>query len=283
MNGHPDSKHSPGEVEERSDVLSSGTIPDWDVKSYRAQDNPLFNQLMQRQRVLSSSRTRIISLLVGFVGIAAMAGPLYSGSLTLLSAASLLVIIPSVALIITAVFSGRYADENQRALLRLTHVTSAQMLRGYVDAAIEQGKWLRSLSIGFGLQGGIALFFAVGTDLVGCDPLNCGSEYAFFFLICGLPPALVIAGVLTALSLRLLRLATDTGVWLGINWGGQAAGVAVAISVAYLIALVLLCWVLILNFFVFAPLVLTCASPLIILGIDWLARIVIKQTQNALS
>jgi hypothetical protein len=226
------------------------------------ENNPVTVYLGRHYQVVSDEHLYLLRISVGLAGGLTMLAALYLMELYarttpayMLLIGTELVLIPvtvSIALILTAGFTGTHAADDDLALLRLTTISSREMADGYIAAAEVRLKWLWAVGVGLVPQGVIVLAFFLGSILIIVDcfgPGGCGPEVAFLYIGQGFIPALIIGGLLYFVGKRLYQMGIYAGVWLGFRWKDRAQIAAGGIVFSALVIAIPLVWWQVMNFF----------------------------------
>lgn len=185
-------------------------------------DNPIYLHLTRDFHQPTSRIERLLLFAVGILGTSAAGGAVYYEwtfvsivIVLVLSISSLgfVVMASSLALIVAALFTAKDAHEESLAVLRLTNITSRQIVDGYIGAVAYRLRILQVIGIGLVPQTIVILASYLSSPF-----------YSSLLSVC--IPAIFITGMLTAMTILLCSLAIIAGVWVGFRWRGKALGVA---------------------------------------------------------
>lgn len=189
--------------------------------------NPIYERLTRGEKGPSARAARWIGVGMGAtLGLLTFA-ILYGSSASLaLSAtvlgieAALAVLTPPVGLIAAAGLSGRYAAEEDFALLRLSGLSTEDIGEGYAEAVVYRLRVLRAVAV---WSPGAWIIMVIVITMIA-EGIDSVSVLVILF----------IAGIATVLGYHMSRSCIRLGVWIGLRWARHATVIAAVGSIGAL-------------------------------------------------
>lgn len=252
--------------------------------------NPIYLQLTRNLRHPSKHAYRplmwgiagIGSLLITVVNWVGGYGWGIGAALTLAAVAANL-LAPVVALVASALITGRHAGYDTLVLVQLSGIYPRQIVDGYEAAVRQHLRWLRAVVMGTLITVGVTSVTGIASVLIlNCFQSDeCVLSNALNVFVSGLIFTLTGVSILAAISTNGSDLGVITGIWLGLTQRKNALLGAAAVIVGLLFACII-----IFAIFTLIPFGI-CASflilPLIIFGAPPLTRHMRRLTYDAMN
>jgi len=157
-----------------------------------------------------------------------------------------LIIAPSLAVVLTAVFISKRATTEEMALVQLTDISGKALVDAYHAAVEHHLQLLRIIALGLIPQGilGTAALFVWAFMYTDCrvTPVGCTLGSFLGSLLFSLMPGSIAWLILFGIGVWLYDLATYAGIWLGTRSGESTVGIAIGVAVLFWSLILPLIW-----------------------------------------
>lgn len=155
------------------------------------------------------------------------------------------ILVPSLALIISALFAASQNNKDGLALIRLSLIPANQIADGYAAGAEYRLHVLRAAIVGLLPPAVVPVSYLLGHFIMIIDcfgPGGCPPSVIVDYFLAGSIPGIIIAALMYWNGVMLYRLAIHAGVWIGFRWQEKASTVAGSAILVVWLAFVPIVW-----------------------------------------